>query len=213
MRPSDQRGSAPVTSFHCHWCGISGPKGPEWSFTPMGLLPPDSDLVRVPSRGPVCLCSACSVRAAHSEAEGLELCQPQTLPGPLAGSWGGGGRLLHPSPMTRRTCTAGGGGDSRGWRGMKSQVLTSSFLGGASSATRKEVALVPTWGLPPANLHPARQLFLGRAGASKRGPTLLSAGRTCDPIQHIRADSHRPAGTEKKKKTVVRKKPALRSEV
>ena len=42
MRPSDQRGTAPVTSFHCHWCGTTGSKGPEWSFTPMGLLPPDS---------------------------------------------------------------------------------------------------------------------------------------------------------------------------
>ena len=111
MRPSDQRGSAPVTSFHRHWCGTSGPKG---------LLSPDSDLVRVPSRGhgrPVCLCSVCSVRAAHLEAEGLELCQPQTLPGPLAGCWGWGARLLHPSPMTRRTCTAGGGGDSSGVEG------------------------------------------------------------------------------------------------
>lgn len=178
MRPSDQRGSAPVTSFHRHWCGISGPKGPEWSFTPMGLLPPDSDLVRVPSRGPgrlVCLCSACSVRAVQRQGSSLGSRGAGTLPTPDT-PWasgrllGWGGRLLHPSPMTRRTCTAGGGGDCRGWRGMKSQVLTSSFLGGASPATRKAAALVPTWGLPPANLHPARQLFLGRAGASKEGP-------------------------------------------
>lgn len=156
MRPSDQRGSAPVTSFHCHWCGISGPKGPEWSFTPMGLLPPDSDLVRVPSRGPVCLCSACSVRAAHSEAEGLELCQPQTLPGPLAGSWGGGGPAAAPFPHDTKDVHSWRG---RGQQGVEGDEVSGSdlLLLGWSLLRHKEGGCLSAHMGPAASQSPSRQ--------------------------------------------------------
>lgn len=72
--------------------------------------------------------------------------------------------------MTRRTCTAGGGGDSSGVEGDEVSGSDLPLLGWSLLHHYKAVALVPTWGLPSANLHPARQLLLGRAGASKEGP-------------------------------------------
>lgn len=76
----------------------------------MGLLPPapETMLGHSSGRGPqqrtwetICLCSVCSVRAAHSEAEGLELCQPQAaLCLWQAAEWGRGAAALPPSPTT-----------------------------------------------------------------------------------------------------------------
>lgn len=53
---------------------------------------------------------------------------------------------------------------------MKSQALTSPSLGGASSSTGEGGCFSAHTGPPPANLDPARQLLLGRAGARTEGP-------------------------------------------
>lgn len=120
MRPSDQQCPSDLISPSLVW--------DKWSlrarveFHTHGAAPSRLRLVRVPSRGPgrlVCLCSACSARAvcqgSSLEPRGWNSANPQT---PL-GLWQapGWGWLLHPSPMTRRTCTAGGAGTAGGGGG------------------------------------------------------------------------------------------------
>ena len=164
MRPSDQRGSAPVTSFHRHGCGTSGPKG---------LLSPDSVWSGSPAEdlGDPSACAQCAASGQLTwKPRGWNSANPRHSLGLWQAAGVGGPGCCTLPPGHEGHAQLEGAGTALGWRGMKSQALTSPSLGGASSTPTKAVALVPTWGLPSANLHPARQLLLGRAGASKEGP-------------------------------------------
>lgn len=197
MRPSDQRGSAPVTSFHRHWCGISGPKGARVEFHTHGVAPPETQIWSgspAEDLGDSSACAQrvasgqCSVRAATRKPR-AGTANPQTPLGLWQAPGVGGAWLLHPSPMTEGRAQLEGAGTCRGGRGM-SQVLTSLLLGWSLLRHKEGCCLSAHMGLPPANLHPTGNCSWGGQVRVRRGPTLLSAGE--GPVTQSSTSGWRP---------------------